>query len=258
MYDISGQTIGEGTNFQDSFHFASFETHTASHNQTNITAAENNYLFAWQETFHVNHTLSSAGSKDTCRTFTRNANSTAGTFPAAHSQNNCFTLNLQKTFFRADSNNSFILKNFQNHGINQSFYFRLIFDQLYTAIRIARSGQFFFEVMEAEAIMNTLLQNTAQFTVTFDDQNFFGTIFPGAIRGRKTSRPAADNNYIINLVHFMLPPLLLGLFRKTYGNQHVLLILLLQEYPVLSQESESRAVRRNHPGSVPYRRAFFF
>ena len=50
--------------------------------------------------------------------------------------------------------------------------------------------------------MDALLQNTAQLPVTFNDQDFFCPVPVSGICGRKTSRAAANNNYVIKL-HFL-------------------------------------------------------
>ena len=42
--------------------------------------------------------------------------------------------------------NGFVLQNFQNHRINQGFYFRFIFDHFNATISISRSSQLFFKM----------------------------------------------------------------------------------------------------------------
>ena len=114
-----------------------------------------------QITFHIDHPLRRSGSKNTCRPFTRNSDRTACTFAAAHSQNNGSACNFQQSMFRADCNYRFVLQNFQNHRINQGFYFRFIFDHFNATISISGSSQLFFKMMQAKTIMNALLQNAA-------------------------------------------------------------------------------------------------
>ena len=62
---------------------------------------------------------------------------------------------------------------------------------------IAGAGQLFLEVMQTEAIVNALLQDTAEFAVTLDNNDFFSTILPCAVSSRQTGRATANNNYII-------------------------------------------------------------
>ena len=45
--------------------------------------------------------------------------------------------------------------------------------------------------------MDALLQNTAQLPVTFNDQNLLCPVPVSGICGRKTSRAAANNNYVL-------------------------------------------------------------
>ena len=62
---------------------------------------------------------------------------------------------------------------------------------------IARAGQLFLEVMQTKAVMDALLQDTAEFAVTLDNNDFFSTILLCAVSSRKTGRTTANNNYII-------------------------------------------------------------
>ena len=64
---------------------------------------------AGQVAFHINHTLSSTSSENACRTLARNTDSATGTLTTAHGQDNSFAFQLQQTFFRIYSNNSFIV-----------------------------------------------------------------------------------------------------------------------------------------------------
>ena len=197
LYDVTGQAVGEGADFKYSLYFAAFEAHTASHYEADVARTQNNDFVTGQIAFHIYHTLCSACSEYASRTFTRSTDSATSTFTAAHGQNNGFAFKFQQTFFRANCDNGFIRFNFENHGINQGFDFRFVFNHFDATISIARTGQFFFEVMQAKAVVDALLQDAAKFAVTFDNDNLFSAIFPCAVSSRKTSRAAANNNYII-------------------------------------------------------------
>ena len=95
LNDITGKTVGEGADFQASLNLAAFQAHTASHNQADVAAAEDNDFVTRQIAFHINHTLSSAGSENASRTLARNTDSATGTLTAAHGQDNSFAFQLQ-------------------------------------------------------------------------------------------------------------------------------------------------------------------
>lgn len=73
---------------------------------------------------------------------------------------------------RADSRNGLVGIDAEDHGVDEDFDFRFILDQVIAALCVARAGQFFFEVMEAETIVDALLEDAASFAVTFEDENF--------------------------------------------------------------------------------------
>ena len=94
---------------------------------------------------------------------------------------------------------------------------------------IAGAGQLFLEVMQTEAIVNALLQDTAEFAVTLDNNDFFSTILPCAV----SSRIITSYNWFI-----IIPPRhLQNIFRRTYWNQYVLLILREQKCSARVPES---------------------
>ena len=51
--------------------------------------------------------------------------------------------------------------------------------------------------MEAEAVMDALVKNTAQFVIPFQYQYFINSVFAGGNRGSKSCRSSPDNNQII-------------------------------------------------------------
>ena len=63
-------------------------------------------------------------------------------------------------------------------------------------------------MMETKAVVDALLKNAAGFTVTFEDEDFFRAVLPGAVCSRQACRAAANDDNIIKLfTHYALPPL---------------------------------------------------
>lgn len=83
-----------------------------------------------------------------------------------------FALDFHQAVCRADSRNGLVGIDAEDHGVDEDFDFRFIFDQVIAALCIARARQFFFEVMEAEAVVDALLEDAASFAVTFEDEDF--------------------------------------------------------------------------------------
>lgn len=84
LYNIAGQTVGERADFQHCLHLAAFKAHAARHDKADIAAAQNNDFVPGDIAFHVNHALCRTGGKYACGAFTRDTDSAAGTFAAAH------------------------------------------------------------------------------------------------------------------------------------------------------------------------------
>ena len=84
LMHVAGQSVRVGAGADAGQHLCALQRHAARHDQSDIAGAQNNNLMTRQIAFHIYHTLSSAGSKYTCRTFTRNTDSTTSTFTATH------------------------------------------------------------------------------------------------------------------------------------------------------------------------------
>ena len=59
--------------------------------------------------------------------------------------------------------------------------------------------------MKAESVMYALIQNAAEFFITFEDQYVLDSVSSRGDGRRKTCRSAADDHNII--IHHKLPPL---------------------------------------------------
>ena len=132
---------------------------------------------------------------------------------------------------RADCCNSFIRCDEEYHRVDEDLDLFFVFDKLGAAVSIARACQFFFEMVETEAVMDALLQDTAHFAVALDDEDLFRAVFVGAVCCRQTSRAAADDNDIIKCVlHLTRPPHWQNFFRRTGESSQVLCVQPIQGY----------------------------
>ena len=181
MYHITGQAVREGADFQDSLDFTAFQGHAAGHDEADVATAEDDDFLTGQIAFHVDHALRCTGRKDASRTITGDTDGTACTFAASHGEDDRLALYFHQAVSRADSRNGLVGIDAEDHGVDEDFDFRFILDQVIAALCVARAGQFFFEVMEAETIVDALLEDAASFAVTFEDENFFSAVLPSAV-----------------------------------------------------------------------------
>lgn len=94
-------------------------------------------------------------------------------------------------------------RNFQRHGFQTNIYACGV-DLFNKPSGILGAGEFFLKIVKAKAIVDTLVQNAAQFTVPLYNADGAAACLPGSIRSRQPRRTAADHNKII--LHFPLPP----------------------------------------------------
>ena len=204
LHYISVQTVGIRTQLHTADHLCTLQTHTARHDQTDITGTENQYPFTNHIPFNIYITLCCSRSKDTGWAISGNRNGSPGTLAAPHIQHDCLSLQLHIALLFIHSMNAAVfLINIQHHGIQQHLDIGILqhFDKFSC---IFRPGQLFFEVVQTKPVVNTLIQYTAQLLITLKYQNMLCPLLPGFQRRCQTCRPSADNDNII--FHSCSPP----------------------------------------------------
>ena len=84
--NVAGQASGIRHDLHAGQNFGSFQTHTASHDQANVTGTEDDHPAAYQVSFHVQIALRRASSEYACGSGTGNCDSAPGALTAAHGQ----------------------------------------------------------------------------------------------------------------------------------------------------------------------------
>ena len=146
LLNVTSQTAGIGHQFANSMNLCTFQSHTASHDQTDITGTQNDNFFTGHITHLVYILLCSTGTKDTGRTAARNIQRTFGTLTTAHGQNDSLGFDLENTIFFVGGGDHFIVGNIQYHGTQ--FKGNAQFSHLgFILPGILRTGQFFTKFM---------------------------------------------------------------------------------------------------------------
>ena len=190
-----------------------FQGHTASHNQTDITGTQNDDFPARQISLHVHQTLGSTRGVDTGRTIARDIQGASGTLPAAHCQNNRFGFQSKQAILPVHGGYGFILRQVENHGVELVGDLQLP-DLLDKSAGIFGAGKLFLKGMEAEAVVDALVENAAQLVVAFQNQNILNTAFSGCHCCCKARGAAANDDKII-VFHWTSPPFRLSLLVPT-------------------------------------------
>ena len=202
---IPRKTAGIGLNFVDSFYVGSLQGQPSGHDQADIAAAQNDDLFSHHDILQIHIGLGDAGGIDAGGTGARSGQGAAGPFPAPHGQENRLGLDLQEAAFFSDRRNDFFRRYIQHRTVGYDFnFFRL--DPIDEALGVFRAGEGFAEAGQAEAVMDTLAENTAGEVLPLQNQNILNAFFPQA-KGRSQPRGAAADDYGLPF-HACSPPLI--------------------------------------------------
>ena len=164
LHDVAGQAAGIRHDLHAGQYFGTFQRHAAGHDQADVAAAQNEHPFAYQIALHVDIALGRTGGVDTGRAAARNANGTAGALPAAHAEDDASGFQDLIALFPADAVDLFVRGDVQHHraqlhpdtGGAQQFN---------AAACVFRAGELLAKAVQAEAVVDALVQDAAQLVV---------------------------------------------------------------------------------------------
>ena len=145
-------------------HLGALQGHTPSHNQPNVTGAENDHTLAHHVALHIHIPLGSTGSEHTGRARAGNGDGAAGALSAPHGQHDALGLQHPVALFLAYRVHLLLRGHLEHHGV-QEYLHAGVRHHGGKARGVLRTGKLLFEVMQAKAVMDTLVENTAQFFV---------------------------------------------------------------------------------------------
>ena len=221
LYDISLQSSGIRHQLCNNLNLCAFKCHSSRHDQSDVAGTKDHDLPPRHIAFDIDQSLCRTCRENTCRTIARNIKCTSGTLTASHCQNNCLCLNLEKTFLPVHCGDNLLWADIHNHCIQLVFniqFFRLI----NKTSCIFRSGQFFLKCMESESVVDTLIQDSAKFFVSFQDQNTVHSAFLRRNCSRKSCRSSSNDNNIISS-HDAMPP--------SYNESLLVPVIILESPP---------------------------
>ena len=192
LLNISCKTAGVGHQFANCVYLGALQGHSSCHDQTDVTGTQDNDFFAGQIAHLVYVLLGSTCTENTCRTAACNIQSAFGTLSAAHSQHDSLSLDLENAVFLVGSGDHLVFCDIQNHGAQLVRNTKLAY-LLFVSPCILGTGQLFAELVEAETIVDTLLEDAAKRFVSLQDQNVADTIFVCFYSSTHACRAAADN-----------------------------------------------------------------
>ena len=212
LHDVAGQAAGIRHDLHAGQHFGPFQRHAAGHDQADVAAAEDEHPLAYQITLHVDIALGSTGGVDAGGAGARDADGTAGAFPAAHAEDDASGFQNLIALFPADTVDLFVRGDLQHHGAQLHPHAGGM-QQFNASAGILRAGELLAKAVQAKAIVDALVQDAAQFVVPLQNQNIAQAVLPCAVSCGKACRAAADDDQIN---HGDFPPAWFRTVRRWY------------------------------------------
>ena len=196
LHDVALQTAGIGQQLRHDQHLRALERHAAGHDEADIAAAEDHDPAAGHIALHIDQPLRRTGRVDARRAVAGDIQRAAAALTAAHGEEDGLRVDLDEALLAVDGRDVLVLADGEDHGVE------LVFDLPPKRLRdvprgVFRPGQLLAEGVQAEAVVDALVQNAAQLHVALQNQN---AAAPGVIRrdrGRQTGRAAADDDNVI-------------------------------------------------------------
>ena len=196
LHDVSRQAAGIRHDLHTGEHLGALERHAARHDQADIARAQDEHALADHVALDIEVALRGTRGKYARRARARDADRTAGALAAAHGQHDRVRIKHLIAAGRGDDMYLLIRRDLEHHGVQTDVHAGLA-DHFDKPSRVFRTGQFFLKVMQAKAIMDALVQDTAQFPVAFDNADRAAARFPGSIRRGQARRAAADDHKLV-------------------------------------------------------------
>ena len=202
LHDISLQAAGIGHQLRNHLDLRPFQGHTPGHDKADVTGAQDDNFLSRHKSVHIDKALGRPSGINARRTVARDIQRPSRPFPAAHGEDDGFgskrhqavlPVHRRHCFFRSVIGSR---RDIQNHGVQLAGNSQFLYLSNKTGC-IFRPRQLLLKGMEAEAVVDTLVQNAAQLVIPFQNQDFINTVFTGGDCGSQARRPSPDNNQII-------------------------------------------------------------
>ena len=169
LYDITLQAATLGAKLCHALYFGTFQHHTSRHDKSDVSGTKDHHIFTGHPPSDIYIILCRSGAVDACRSAAGDIQCSPGTFSASHSQDHGLRLDFQQAVLFVHGSDFLASIGAQGnicyHGIQQIRDF-CFFCHVNIAFRILRSGQLLFKSMQSETVVDTLVQNASQFSVT--------------------------------------------------------------------------------------------
>ena len=204
LHDVPVQTRGIRHQLDAGEHLRALERHTPRHDEADVAGAENDDALSGHVALDVHVALRRTGCENAGAACAGDGDRAACALPAAHRQHDGLRGDLLIAVCGVDAADVLFRRHIQHHRVGQDTDGGAA-EHTDEPSRVFRAGQLLLEVVQAEAVVDALVQNAAQLTVALKDQNVVQTRVIGRACGGKTGGTAADDGKLTGF-HLCAPP----------------------------------------------------
>ena len=193
--DVPLEAAGVGHQLHAGVDLGAQEGHAAGHDEADVAGAQDDHLFAGHDALQIGELLGGAGGEDAGAALAGGAQGAPGPLAAAHAEDHGLGLNLLEAVLPGHAGDHLVGGHVDDHGLGLigDLIGQDLFDE---PLGVLGAGQLLLEGVEAEAVVDALLEDAAQPLFTVQDQDVAGAGFIGADRRSQARRAAADDENI--------------------------------------------------------------
>ena len=162
--DVPGQTAGVGHQLHAGQDLGPLQGHAAGHDQADVAGAQDDHPPTHHIALHVQKALGGAGGEDAGAAGAGDGDGAPGALPAAHSQDDGPGLDGLVAVPGADGVQDPVLVQIQHHGIGADLNVGVL-HHVDEAARVLGAGELLLEAVQAEAVVDALVQDAARLVV---------------------------------------------------------------------------------------------
>ena len=194
--DVPLQPAGIGHQLRHHLDLGPLQGHAAGHDEPDIAGAQDDHLPTGHIALHIHQPLGGARGVDARRAAAGYAQRAPGPLPAAHGQDDRLGVELEQPVLPVHGGDGLIRRQIQHHGV------QLIGDaQLLHLLNeppgILGAGELLLKGVQAEAVVNALVQDAAQLVVPLQDEDIPQARLVGRRRSSQPRRAAADDDKFV-------------------------------------------------------------
>ncbi len=197
--NVALQTTRIRHQLRNDLHLRAFQRHPPCHDQSDVTGSQNDNLASRHIALDVHQALCGSRRENSRGPISRNIQGASRSLPASHRKDDGSRLNLKNSFLPVHRGHHAVLRNVHDHRA-QPVLDSEFPDLVNESSRVLRTRQLLLKSPEAEAVVDALIQNAAEFCIPLQNQNVLYALFSCRRSCRKTCGTSA-NDYNLFLHH---------------------------------------------------------